>query len=116
MELEDIHNNIRNACAVGHFDVVEVLCTKDNIDINAGNDEYGNTPNHLAFAGGYSEIVDFLCKQVKIDLVVKNNEEKLFLMCLPIFLKNTLFLMKLTSLKNLMKLENLINLHYICRY
>lgn len=65
------------ACHGGHRDVVEVLLTQPNIELNQQN-KLGDTALHAAAWKGYADIVELLLlKGPRTDL--RNNEKKLAL-------------------------------------
>ncbi|XP_063769929.1 osteoclast-stimulating factor 1 isoform X2 [Pseudophryne corroboree] len=65
------------ACHGGHKDVVEVLLTQPNIELNQQN-KLGDTALHAAAWKGYADIVELLLlKGSRTDL--RNNEKKLAL-------------------------------------
>ncbi|XP_068941445.1 osteoclast-stimulating factor 1, partial [Petaurus breviceps papuanus] len=65
------------ACHGGHKDVVEVLFTQPNIELNQQN-KLGDTALHAASWKGYADIVEMLlAKGARTDL--RNNEKKLAL-------------------------------------
>ncbi|XP_074789375.1 osteoclast-stimulating factor 1 isoform X2 [Athene noctua] len=65
------------ACHGGHKDIVDVLFTQANLELNQQN-KLGDTALHAAAWKGYADIVEMLlAKGARIDL--KNNEKKLAL-------------------------------------
>ncbi|NXB31759.1 OSTF1 factor, partial [Eulacestoma nigropectus] len=65
------------ACHGGHKDVVDVLLTQGNLELNQQN-KLGDTALHAAAWKGYADIVEMLLeKGARTDL--KNNEKKLAL-------------------------------------
>nr|XP_009513442.1 PREDICTED: osteoclast-stimulating factor 1 [Phalacrocorax carbo] len=63
------------ACHGGHKDVVDVLFTQENLELNQQN-KLGDTALHAAAWKGYADIVEMLlAKGARTDL--KNNEKKL---------------------------------------
>ncbi|XP_025940153.1 osteoclast-stimulating factor 1 isoform X2 [Apteryx rowi] len=65
------------ACHGGHKDIVDVLFTQPNLELNQQN-KLGDTALHAAAWKGYADIVEvLLAKGARTDL--KNNEKKLAL-------------------------------------
>ncbi|XP_039400162.1 osteoclast-stimulating factor 1 isoform X2 [Mauremys reevesii] len=65
------------ACHGGHKDIVEVLFTQPNVELNQQN-KLGDTALHAAAWKGYADIVEMLlAKGARTDL--RNNEKKLAL-------------------------------------
>ncbi|KFQ20139.1 Osteoclast-stimulating factor 1, partial [Merops nubicus] len=65
------------ACHGGHKDIVDVLFTQANLELNQQN-KLGDTALHAAAWKGYADIVEMLlAKGARTDL--KNNEKKLAL-------------------------------------
>ena len=55
------------ACINNHVDVVKILTSQDNIDVNIHHD-YKNTPLHLACYMGHLKCVEILCATGQCDL------------------------------------------------
>ena len=60
------------AAVWGWTDIVELLITKYNYDVNSV-DNYNMTPVHYASDGGHLNVIKCLCNTGKCDLFIKTN-------------------------------------------
>ena len=67
---------MHHACLNNHIEIVSLLCVVEDVNVNA-QDEYGDTPLHLAAENGHGECVKTLLAHKDInsgDFVIKDNQ------------------------------------------
>jgi len=65
--LEATNKGLHNAAGQGNLDMVKYLCEELEVEVNAIDQFYGQTPLHCAAGQGHLDVVKYLCEEREVN-------------------------------------------------